>query len=271
MQNANRDDETGGVVRESGEIRVGTLNLRNTSDRWAERRDLLFDQLSTLQPDLIGVQELRRPSLQAWQLVRQANARGERTRYRLHAAWKTGLRRFWEGIAVLTELPVVELERIDLGSGDRVAQRVTVALDDGALLDFYNTHLSHDEMAAGERLAQVEVILRVMRRRPSRPCVLVGDLNATPDEPAIARLGEVLRSAYAHVHGQEPDVTAPSPLSASWGSEPKVIDYIFASDRVDVVDAWVTFDAAADGDPRLTASDHYGLAATIRVAWPHRT
>ncbi|HMM43181.1 MAG TPA: endonuclease/exonuclease/phosphatase family protein [Thermomicrobiales bacterium] len=253
------------------EIRVGTLNLRNTSDRWSERRGLLFDQLSTLKPDLLGVQELRRPSSQACQLIRQANARRERPHYRLYTAWKTGLRRFWEGIGVLTELPVVDLERIDLGSGDRVAQRVTVALDDGALLDFYNTHLSHDESAADERLAQVEVILRAMRGRPNRPCVLVGDLNATPDEPAISRLGEELRSAYAHVHGREPDVTAPSPLSATWGSEPKVIDYIFASDRIDVVDAWVTFDATATGDPRLTASDHYGLAATLSVAWPHRT
>ena len=36
------------------ELRVGTLNLRNTSDRWPERRPLLFEQLSALAPDLLG-------------------------------------------------------------------------------------------------------------------------------------------------------------------------------------------------------------------------
>lgn len=247
------------------DIRVGTLNLRNTADRWVERRSLLLDQLSTLKPDLLGLQELRRPSLQGRTVLREANARRKEGRYALYPAWKTGLRRLWEGIAVLTELPVIEVERIDLGSGDRVAQRVTVALDDGVLLDFYNTHLSHDDDGVAGRLAQVEVILSVMEQRPSRPRILVGDLNAVPEEPAIERLRQSMHSAYVLVHGDEPEATSPAPLSARWGSESKVIDYIFVDDRVDVRDATVTFDRAADHDPRLTASDHYGLAATIRV------
>ncbi len=249
----------------SQEIRVGTLNLRNTSDRWNERRGLLFDQLSTLKPDLLCLQEIRRPSGQARRIVREANARGDRSDYRLYTAWKTGPRRLWEGIGTLTELPVIDTERIDLRSGDRVAQLVTVALDDGTLLDFYNTHLSHDEHGVDERLAQVGIILREMDRRPARPRVLAGDLNAVPDEPSIGLLRQYMNSAYALVHGREPDATVPSPLSASWGDDGKVIDYIFVSDMIDVLDARVTFDRVADDDDRLTASDHYGLAATIRV------
>lgn len=246
-------------------IRVGTLNLRNTSDRWASRRQLLFDQLSDLEPDLLGLQELRRPSMQPRRLVREANAGDSPHDYRLYPAWKTGMRQFWEGIGVLTEMPVISTDRIDLRSGDRIAQRVTVALDDGLLLDFYNTHLSHADEATAERLDQIEIILELIARRPRRPSILVGDLNAVPAEPAIARLREEMRSAYALVHGREPDATVPSPLSASWGSESKVIDYIFAGNGIEVLDAWITFDRAADDDPRLTASDHYGLAAMIRV------
>ena len=252
-------------MKQFRELRVGTLNLRNTSDRWPERRPLLFEQLSALAPDLLGVQELRRPSRQARQLVRTTPAFHERSRYHIQPAWKTGPRHFWEGIGVLTRLPIVEWDRIDLRSGDRVAQRVTVAMDAGTLLDFYNTHLSHADESTAERLDQINVILQAIARRPSHPCVIVGDLNATPDEPAIARLQDTFRSAFAAVHGREPDATAPSPLSATWGSEPKVIDYIFVSEQIDVLDAWVTFDQAADEDPRLTPSDHYGLAATIRV------
>lgn len=247
------------------DIRVATLNLRNTADRWPERRGMLFDQLASLSPSIIGLQELRRPSAQPRHLVRATNARFRDGGYRLYPAWKTGPRRLWEGVGVLTQLPVIDAERIDLGSGDRVAQRVTVALDDGVLLDFYNTHLSHEEQATVERLTQVEMILRTMRRWPGRPSVLVGDLNAVPGEAAIRLLRETLRSAYAAIHEREPNLTVPAPLSDTWGREAKVIDYIFVNDRIRVLDAWVTFDAVADHDPRLSASDHYGLAATIRV------
>ena len=37
------------------------------------------------------------------------------------------------------------------------------------------------------------------------------------------------------------------------------------NDRVDVLDAWITFDRVAEHDERLSASDHYGLAATIAI------
>lgn len=251
---------------EHQQVRVGTLNLRNTSDRWSERRSLLFEQLSELGPDILGLQELRRPSLQSRMIQRAANAESDGSPYHLYPAWKTGLRRFWEGIGVLTELPVIEASEIDLRSGDRVAQRVSLALDDGTLLDFYNTHLSHAAGAADERLRQIEIIMRHIRARSGRPHVVVGDLNAVPDEPAIRLLASEMKSAYAAVHGQEPNVTVPSPLSRTWGQEDdKVIDYIFVSREISVLDAWITFDRVADDDDRLTASDHFGIAANIIV------
>ena len=44
-----------------------------------------------------------------------------------------------------------------------------------------------------------------------------------------------------------------------------MIDYIFVNELVDVQEAWVTFDKVDDGDERLCASDHYGLAAKIAL------
>lgn len=247
-------------------IRVGTLNLRNTSDRWSARRRLLFDQLSELGPDILGLQELRRPSLQSRMIVHAANAESDDPPHHLYPAWKTGPRRFWEGIGVLTDMPVIETVQIDLRSGERVAQRVSIALDDGTLLDFYNTHLSHAADATDERLRQIEIILRHIRARSHRPHIVVGDLNAVPEEPAIQLLATEMRSAYALVHGREPEVTVPSPLSRTWGLEDaKVIDYIFVSCDISVLDAWITFDRIADDDERLTASDHFGIAANILI------
>lgn len=250
-----------------GTIRVGTLNLRNTSDRWSERKPILLEQLSALEPDMIGLQELRRPSFQARHILQAVN-HGKRSgapRFTLQTAFKTGLLRFWEGVAILTELPVLEAERIDLRADNRVAQRVRMTLPDGLQLDMYNTHLAHLPEQTDLRLRQVKVLLDVMARHATVPAILVGDLNATPDEPAIALLSEAMRSAYKTIHGTEPPRTVPAPLSNTWGHEEKVIDYIFVNDRVDVLDAWITFDAAARHDPRLTASDHYGLAAKVSI------
>ena len=250
-------------------IRVGTLNLRNTADRWPERYPLLVEQLSELSPDIIGFQELRRPSLQGRRIARGANAGvSERAAaYRLYRQWKTGLRRFWEGLAILTELPVLAHERLDLGGGNRIAQRLRVRLD-GGVLDFYNTHLHHAPDDHDLRLRQAEHMLTWMGARGDAPQVLVGDFNALPDDLAIQRLlgHGGLRSAFIAVHGAEPAATVPTPLSRYRDDEEKVIDYIFVNELVAVHDAWITFDRAHDTDERLSASDHFGLAATISLA-----
>jgi endonuclease/exonuclease/phosphatase family metal-dependent hydrolase len=250
-------------VAEDLTFRVGTLNLRNTSDRWTERKPMLLEQLSALEPDIIGLQELRRPSLQGRHILAAANSGS--ARFTLQTVFKTGLRWLWEGEAVLTELPVLENERIDLRGDNRVAQRVRVVLPNGERLDFYNTHLAHHAERQDLRFRQAEIILESMSRANDIPKILVGDLNATPDEPAILLIASALRSAYSAVHGTEPPRTVPSPLSRTWGKEEKVIDYIFVDDRVEVHDAWVTFDTPSTDDPRLTASDHYGLAAKVSI------
>jgi endonuclease/exonuclease/phosphatase family metal-dependent hydrolase len=249
-------------------FRVGTLNLRNTSDRWTERKPMLLDQLSALEPDIIGLQELRRPSLQSRHILAAANQSRPpgSAPFTLQTVFKTGLRWFWEGEAVLTELRVLENERIDLRGDNRVAQRVRIALPNGERIDFYNTHLAHHADRQDLRFRQAEIILESMTRADDIPKILVGDLNATPDEPAILLLASALRSAYFDVHGAEPPRTVPSPLSRTWGEEEKVIDYIFVDNRIQVHDAWVTFDTPSTDDPRLTASDHYGLAAQVSIS-----
>jgi endonuclease/exonuclease/phosphatase family metal-dependent hydrolase len=248
-------------------IRVGTLNLRNTSDRWNERYPLLIDQLTALRPDVIGLQELRRPSLQRRRILDGVNAArgfGER-RFTLSPAWKTGWRGWWEGIAVLSQLPVERHDWIDLGH-ERVAQRVRMQLAGGHCLDFFNTHLHHSATGDAVRLAQLERILGWMQREPDVPQVLVGDFNARPDDPAIVAAKRRLRSAYEVRHGREPESTVPAPVHGLFGEEdPSVIDFIFVNDQVEVHDALVTFDAVHPDDDHLSASDHFGLAATISI------
>jgi len=114
------------------------------------------------------------------------------------------------------------------------------------------------------RLAQAARMVAWIAAHDDVPSIFVGDLNATPDMPPVAAVSEHLRSAYALVHGHEPQGTVPTPLNADWGERPpKTIDYIFVDDRVLVHDARVVFDRVDAADPRLSASDHYGLVADV--------
>lgn len=247
-------------------LTVGTLNLRNTADRWTERWPMMRDQLIALQPDVLGLQELRRLSRQGAMLVDSSNSRRHDMihPYRLYPTYKTGIRRFWEGVAVLTRFPVRSKADLNLRTGNRVAQLVTIALPANVELDFYNTHLDHAPGNDELRLEQAERLLAWIDEQQRRPSVLVGDFNSQPDDPAVIAIRRRFRSAYAVIHGAEPPLTVPTPLSRNWGKEEKVLDYIFVSEQIHVHDAWVTFDDV-DEAKRFAASDHFGLAARISL------
>ena len=234
----------------AGDVVVATLNVRHTADRWRARAPLLVDQLVALGPDVIGLQEVRRLPSQARWIARKAEwpTAGVRTGY------KTGIKWLWEGIAGLSRLPVTDHVRLRLGGDARVAQRVTVSLPGGRVLDVYNTHLADGDEAT--RTAQARRLLAWMDERPDVPQVLVGDLNSRPGSAPVGVLTGRLRSAYALVHGSEPPRTVPGGA---------VLDYILVNDLVEVLDAWVTFDRPSPDDPGLLASDHFGVAARLRV------
>lgn len=253
-----------GAGPDSPRLRIGTLNLRTTSDRWRERRDLVVAQLAEIRPDVIGLQELRRwPSQTSWITRRLNESLPAEPPYRYHSTGKTGLWGLWEGIALLTRLPILERGCLDLGGEHRVANWVRVRLPDGGILEVHNTHLSSRGEALRDR--QARLVMDNMAARGDIAKLVVGDLNAGPTSSTLGLLDEQFRSAYALVHGEEPAKTWPTPLRPGVGS---VIDYVLVDDHVEVVDASLTFDRASSTDPTLFASDHFGVAATVTLR-PH--
>lgn len=247
------------------ELRIATLNLRNTADRWPARRKLLVSQLVDLAPDVIGVQEMRMfPDQSAW-VAREVERCSEgRFRCRRYRRAKTGRLGLWEGLGVLSRLPVVATASLALGADSRVAMRATVRLPGGGLLDVYVAHLATGGEAL--RVPQAQRLLDWMAARPPGPAVLMGDLNARPGSPTIELLSGRLRSAYLAVHGQEPPRTAPTPLRIGYTGDGAVLDYIFLNELLEVHEARITFDRPDPADPTLYASDHYGLVVTLTVS-----
>ena len=163
---------------------------------------------------------------------------------------------------MLTSLPILEQGSLDLHGQHRVANWVRVRLGDGRPLDMYSAHLAAGDQVVRDR--QARLLMDHMARREEIPKVLVGDLNAGPTSSTLRLLGRRLRSAHALAHGEEPAKTWPTPLRPGVGTG-SVIDYVLVDDRVEVLDAELTFDRAASTDPTLFASDHFGIAATVTV------
>lgn len=242
---------------------VGTLNILNLADRWGERLPLLLADMAALQPDLLGLQEVIYPMQQD----RLLGAAGE-ARYEAVRGW-AGRPEYGNSMLVKATLVATDHERLDLGS-TRAAHRVRITLPGGARLLFAVTHLHHQANGNEVSLSQVQALTSWLGASPEHDAmIIVGDFNAGPKDRAYAEMIEAgFTSAYAAANGAEPLLTWPSGLQApavdSVG-EPDCLDYIWVRGAVTVEDARLTFNRPAPGDPTLYPSDHFGIAAHVRV------
>lgn len=242
---------------------VATLNILNLADRWDERLPLILADFAALQPDVIGMQEVVYP-LQQDRLI---GAAGE-GRYEAIRGW-AGRPEYGNSILVKAPLAAESYERLDLGIS-RSSHRVIVPLPNGARLLFAVTHLHHPPAAGADRLAQVEQLISWLDASPAHDAmVVVGDFNANPREPAYARMGAAgFRSAYKEANGSEPAVTWPSGLQApamDTDGEPDCLDYLWLRGDIAAESARLICDRPAVGDPTLYPSDHFGVAAQVRI------
>jgi endonuclease/exonuclease/phosphatase family metal-dependent hydrolase len=161
------------------------------------------------------------------------------------------------GNAVLSRYPIVASEVAPLPREGvplrRNALAVELDLGAGRRLDVVVTHLHHVEGPEGARvrLAQLPPLLETVAGRPDT--VLLGDLNAEPGSAEIALVrGAGLTDAFVTGGARPAD-------ERTWPSDrpDRRIDYI-----------WLSNDLAASGFAAVagTASDHRGLAVTVRPA-----
>jgi endonuclease/exonuclease/phosphatase family metal-dependent hydrolase len=253
------------------QITVATLNLRNRQDRWLKRRELVVAQLLDAAPDLIGLQEVYRPIGQANWLRNQINSRMASTGgrpYRLiqkrrHHPWKG----YFDGIGILSRLPILSHDAISLGYEGRVALRANIELATRETLDFVTLHLHHrsrDHEARAEQVMKLTGWLK--EHNPVRLQVIAGDFNEVPDRPAIQLMKQGYRSTFDEAWGHEPLATFPTALVPRQDDWAGCIDYIFISPTVkNVKDVRIFCNKPSPNDPTLYPSDHIGLLATLET------
>lgn len=247
------------------ELTVATFNIRNITDRYAERKPLLLAAFAEMSPQIAGLQEVifsreRQDDLLAAQapehVYRSIDARSEQ--YPMF------------GNAILVAVgDVVAREELRLSHG-RVEQRVLLALPGQRTLWFANTHLHHVPGEPEVREAQARALCDWMAEAPAATATIItGDFNAAPSEPAYALMAERgYRSAFFEANGEEPTVTWPSGIQAptmDTDGDPNCLDYIWMHGDVRAIAARVRANQPAPGDATLYPSDHFAVWARIEL------
>ena len=239
-------------------MKVATLNLRSDANGWHERLPLVVDVLLQTNADVIALQEIRLKIDQHLQLAAALNHGSIYTPYLCEDSYVPQIL----GNALLTRLPIIQHERIELAQSFRTAQRILLEVN-GQPIYIANTHLHHkpyrDEVI---RLAQMQQLLDWLKET-DRSYILMGDMNADPTSETIHTAKQQLRSAYEVIHGCEPNATFPTPLREAESLKLRTIDYIFCSPSLTVVDAYLIGDTPHPDKHLLYPSDHYGLYGEI--------
>lgn len=255
---------------------VATINLRGRTSRWLARRHLLVGQLLDQLPDIVALQEIDLSVGQGSWLARQVNIRisGDGRRpYKIVQARRYGLRHWFEGVGIMTRLPIIYHDINELGADGRVALRANLELPAGAAgtrrqsLDIISVQLHHGTGAVEARAEQAMNLVGWINEKRRVPLqVICGDFNETPQGATIAFMRQSYRSAFAEAHGREPLATYPSNLVQPQPIASQCLDYVFLSPAVYRVTAAAIFgDKSAPDDDTLYPSEHVGLLIGLEV------
>ena len=279
-------------------LRVATLNIWNKSGPWAERLPLIRSQLSTLSPDLIGLQEVLRlipdekqppvPSPDNDQASEIADGLGYNVAYGVAADYSGGLK---FGNALLTRYKILDSRTFRLpgaDSGETRSLLYTLLETPWGRLPVFVTHLNWKLHHGVVRVKQVVYAAeRIFVLAPVGadflPPILMGDFNAAPHSDEIRYLkGEHVidgRSIYfsdvwdyADGQGSGYSYARDNAYALKNGEPNRRIDYIFVRGpdkqmRGEPSNVRLAFEQSGPGaDGPVWASDHYGVVCDLSMS-----
>lgn len=197
--------------------------------------------------DLIGIQEVD-VNVSRSKMVDQAAKLAEMTKSNYYFSKGIDLESGEYGTLILTKHRIISKRRYDLPmpvkSENRSLAIVDVELPDGKVVSFANTHL---DLKEENRIAQVKFI-NELGDWYTRPLILVGDMNAKPDEEPIQLLDQYfVRNS-----------TTNSPTSPNIRPRNE-IDYILVGKSSKF--KWIKYQVIQED----YASDHLPLSAEIEI------
>ena len=263
---------------------VATLNILDDLAFWKERSPLILEGFDALRPHIIALQEvsLASPSAELQGARSTAHWLADRLGGYSVAFCPRTAHPASDSLALLTSLPVESHRILALEGEGRQAQRIEVrqGVEQWTIV---NTHLYWNPLHEAIRVAQVRELLAWLDG--AAPAVVCGDFNALPASATLDCFGERLMSAHLARHGGDPLLTYPTmlrrgPSLRHWGRHAALranglarlrrnmrfvgaVDYIMIDRDVRVHSCDVLFKRPSRLDPRIYASDHFGLFAVL--------
>ena len=250
-------------------LKVLTFNTRNsyTGDginSFIYRIGFVADKIYKEDPDIIGLQELT--TVKAFDMMEKILAdyiivgpgknRGKTVTGTYIAIKKdTCTLVGWDSIW-LSDTPHIADSRFEVqGKSPRICVQALVRHNaSGQLFRVFNTHLDNEEKSA--QVKGMEVVLDYIdeyKEKGNYPIMLMGDLNASPEDEAIVKCNQ-----YEGISEVSENVTV---TFHKYGTESKKLDYIFMSDELAKVagnaEAWT------DMQNGIYLSDHYPVCTQL--------
>ena len=248
-------------------IRYGTAN--DGENRWANRREFLFDVVRQIDADLIGLQEaldgqVREilaavPGYAVIGVGRDdARTRGEYAAilFRTNRLHVSDAGTFW-----LSDTPELVASRTWGNTVTRICTWARLVDRDGRAFWHYNVHLDHQSQPSRERSTALLAERIAARRGTGEPALITGDFNAGEDNRALSTLvnaGYVDTFRVRHPDAREAGTFTGFDLTATTG--PK-IDYVLVPPGSEVLDAAIV---RTSRDGRYP-SDHFPVTARVRL------
>lgn len=165
------------------------------------------------------------------------------------------------GTAILSRYPILEctntfLPKANPPAGEQRGLLEALINVRGVPLRFYNTHL-HTRLA--DRRVQTQAIAGLLDEGQG-PAVLVGDLNARPDEDSLQVLYDRLIDVWPAAHPDDPGYTF---VASPTRPPDRRIDYVMISAEVELNSADVLVNQLT-----ALAADHYPVVAEIALPGP---
>jgi endonuclease/exonuclease/phosphatase family metal-dependent hydrolase len=291
------------AARESSAVlRLVSINFWGIEAPLQRRLTLAESQLRALDPDVIGMQEVRPLDGRQGRTTADhlADALGYERVYAVSLRWNdddffAGHPGGEEGLAIVSRHPIAEHRVLRLPEARATEARILLSArvqTPAGPVWCHTTHLHYrldDGLAREKQVVAIDEAIKAiaLECEPGAVQLLCGDFNATPEHDEIRFLRGFTTLAGRRTHYQDAFArTCPGNEGITWSSEnehtrplrsldiDRRIDYVFVTTRRKdgrgtVLNTRVVLEERDDpggGEPGVCASDHYGVMAEVRIA-----